>query len=248
MSIESIIVIIIALSVGSIGKAITGFGLPLIAIPVMASFIGVETSVVIMVIPGVLSNLWQLWEHRAHGAAIDGLGAMLVACVLGVAAGTWSLSWLDDRVLSLIMAAWIAIYLANLLYKGGLRIPRRMARILSPTVVLVTGVVQGATGASGPIFVTYLHALRLRAGVQVYIVSVIFLAFALSQLVAVAGFGLLTTERLWQSLLALIPIGLTMPIGFRIARVINRRMFDACVVVLLAATCFKLAWNGLAGG
>lgn len=248
MSIESIIVIIIALSVGSIGKAITGFGLPLIAIPVMASFIGVETSVVIMVIPGVVTNLWQMWEHRAHRAAIDGLGAMLAACILGVAVGTWLLSWFDDRVLSLILAGWIAIYLLNLLYKGGVRIPRRMARFLSPTVVLVTGVVQGATGASGPIFVTYLHALRLPAGIQVYIVSVIFIAFALSQLVAIVGFGLLTAERLWLSLLALIPIGLTMPIGFRIGRVIDRRAFDACVVALLAATALKLAWNGLAGG
>ena len=43
MPVESLIVVVAALALGAVGKAITGFGLPLVAVPVMAAFIGVET-------------------------------------------------------------------------------------------------------------------------------------------------------------------------------------------------------------
>ena len=58
MSIESLAVVIAALLVGTLGKAITGFGLPLFAVPAMAAFIDVQTAVVVMVLPSTLSNVW----------------------------------------------------------------------------------------------------------------------------------------------------------------------------------------------
>lgn len=248
MSIESILVIVVALAVGSIGKAITGFGLPLVAIPVIAVFIGVETAVVIMVIPSTLTNLWLMWEHRTRASTMDSLWLVIVAGVVGICIGTWLLSRLNDQVLSLMMALWIGVYLANLAFKGGVRVPYRLGRHLTPPVTFVGGVFQGATGIAGPIIVTYLHALRLPAATQVFMIVVIFMSFGPTQLVAMWTLGLFTEERLWLSLLAVIPVVIAMPIGLRIARVINRRVFDACVIVLLVATGLKLAWDGIVGG
>ena len=247
MSIESIIVIVVALAVGSIGKAITGFGLPLVAIPVMAVFMGVESAVVIMVLPATVTNIWLMWEHRARSSTIENLWLTLAAGVTGICIGTWLLSRLDDQVLSLMMALWIGVYLGNLAYKGGVRVPYRLGRYLTPPVTMVAGVFQGATGIAGPIIVTYLHALRLPAATQVFMIVLIFMSFGPTQLVAMWGLGLFTEERVWLSLLALIPVAIAMPIGLRIARVINRRVFDMCVVVLLAATGLKLAWDGIVG-
>lgn len=247
MSLESIIVIFVALAIGSIGKAVTGFGLPLVAIPVAAVFIGVETAVVVLVIPSTLTNIWLMWEHRARAAAIDSLWLTLLAGPVGIVIGTWLLSELDDKVLSLVMAGWIAVYLLNLLYKGGVRVPYHLARYLSPPVTFVAGVCQGATGVAGPIIVTYLHGLRLPAGTLVFMIALIFLTFGPTQIVAMIGFGLFTEERLWLSLLALIPVVLTMPLGLRLARVINRRVFDASIIVMLVLTGLKLAWDGFSG-
>ena len=247
MSIESIIVIVVALAVGAIGKAITGFGLPLVAVPVMAVFIGVESAVVIMVLPSTLTNIWLMWEHRARGATIENLWLILAAGVTGICAGTWLLSRLDDQVLSLMMALWIGIYLGNLSIKGGIRVPYRLGRYLTPPVTLLAGVFQGATGIAGPIIVTYLHALRLPAATQVFMIVVIFMSFGPTQLVAMGSLGLFTEERIWLSLLAVIPVAVAMPIGLRIGRVINRRVFDRCVFGLLTVTGLKLAWDGIVG-
>ena len=59
-----LVVIVAAIAVGAFIKGATGGGLPQIAIPVMAVFLGVEHAVVVMTIPGVIANGWLVWTHR----------------------------------------------------------------------------------------------------------------------------------------------------------------------------------------
>lgn len=247
MSIESIVIMFVALAVGSFGKAITGFGLPLIAIPFMAAFMGVEQAVVVMVIPATLTNLWLIWEHRTRAATVDRMWLVLIAGVAGAVLGTWLLSQLNDRVLALLTAGWIAVYILNQLFGRSFRIPERIGIRLIPPVSALGGVFQGATGMAGPIVVTYLHALRMEPAVQVFVVALIFMSYGFSQIASMASFGLFTPERLLLGVLALIPAILVMPIGFRVARMINRRVFDICVIVLLMGACAKLTWTGIMG-
>ncbi|MGH8881913.1 MAG: hypothetical protein ACRD0P_31950, partial [Stackebrandtia sp.] len=61
-----LVVIVAAIAVGAFIKGATGGGLPQIAIPVMAVFLGVERSVVVMAIPGVVANGWLVWSHRTE--------------------------------------------------------------------------------------------------------------------------------------------------------------------------------------
>ena len=67
-----LVVIVAAIAIGAFVKGATGGGLPQIAIPVMAAFIGVERSVVIMAIPGVVANGWLVWSHRAEAPQTRG--------------------------------------------------------------------------------------------------------------------------------------------------------------------------------
>lgn len=247
MSPDALLVIVVALALGGIGKAITGFGLPLFAIPVMAPFIGVEHAVIVLIVPATVTNIWLMWEHRAERAALGNPWPMLAAGLAGVIVGTWLLSALDERMLALLLAAWIAFYLVSLLFDGGVRIPERHRRILSPVVVMAGGISQGAMGIAGPLIVPYLNALRLTRSGQVFAIAMIFAAFGMFQLVSAAAFGLLTVERLVQGAVALIPVALTMAIGIRVARHVSKRVFDVCVIVLLAAMGVKLAWRGIFG-
>ena len=92
MTTESLIIIFLALAAGSLVKGISGLGLPLTAIPVMASFMDVDRAVAIMVIPGVLINIWLLWTYRASAVQIPKLPLVCVTGVLGVIAGALILS------------------------------------------------------------------------------------------------------------------------------------------------------------
>ncbi len=247
MSYEALAIIVVALALGTIGKAITGFGLPLFAIPVMAPFFGVEHSVVVMIIPATVTNVWLLWEHRAERSALGNPWPMLAGGLVGVIAGTWLLSALDDRMLALLLAGWIGFYLVSLLFDGGIRISHAHRRILSPAVVMAGGVSQGAMGIGGPLIIPYLNALRLTQGAQVFAIAAIFTAYGAFQTIAASGLGLFTAERLVQGVIALVPVVATMAVGIRIARHVSKRVFDICVIVLLAAMGTKLAWQGIFG-
>ena len=52
------LVIVLALVAGGLTKGLTGLGLPGIAVPIMAIFLGVETAVMVMVLPTLATNLW----------------------------------------------------------------------------------------------------------------------------------------------------------------------------------------------
>ena len=75
MSPESLVIIFLALAAGSFVKGISGLGLPLTAIPVMAGYMDVDRAVAIMVLPGVFLNFWLLWTYREHAVRIANLPA-----------------------------------------------------------------------------------------------------------------------------------------------------------------------------
>ena len=52
----SLSIIGLGLALGAFVKGLTGMGLPLVAVPFMASFLGAEHAIVVMQIPGLVSN------------------------------------------------------------------------------------------------------------------------------------------------------------------------------------------------
>ncbi len=247
MPVESLIVVVAALALGAVGKAITGFGLPLVAVPVMAAFIGVETAVVVMVIPSGYSNLALLWEFRRSAGAVPGLGPAIGLGLCAIALGTWLLQALDPALLRLVLAGWIGVYLAS--RAVGLTVPpaagRRRAVVTA--AVALGGVCQGATGIAGPVLVTAMHALRLDRAVLVHALSAVFFSYSIAQIASMTAFGLFTTERVVQGLVAMIPVVVGTWLGLRLGRRIDARTFNVCVLVLLSAMAVKLAHDGVTG-
>jgi uncharacterized protein len=242
-----LVVILIAMAVGSFIKGVTGSGLPQIAIPVMATFIGVEPAVVIMAIPGVVTNTWLLVAHRQHRFDTRDLPILLVMGIMGAVLGTWVLKSLDDQVLSLILAVVILFYVAVFLFNPHLSIPPRVTRITSPVVGAVAGILQGATGISGPVLITYLHSFRLSKEAYVFSLTLLFQVYAVVQTVTLAAVGLFTERRLLYAVLALIPILAFLRLGAVVAKRLSARTFDYILLALMIGTAIKLLYDGLTG-
>jgi uncharacterized membrane protein YfcA len=242
---QTILIIVAAMGVGSFVKGATGQGLPPIAIPVMATFIGVEAAVVIMAIPGIVTNTWLIWTHRGNFRSTRDLGMLLATGTVGAVVGTFLLQRLDEDLLSLTLAAMIAVYALVYLVHPDLRLPARVTRFTSPPVGLTAGLLQGATGISGPLLSTYLHGYRLEKEAYVLMITTVFQVYALVQAVTLAAVGLYTGNRLALSLLALLPIMAILPLGARLTGRLSRRTFDYLVLALLVASALKLVYDGL---
>ena len=242
-----LVVIVVAIAVGAFIKGATGGGLPQIAIPVMAVFLGVEHAVVVMALPGVVANGLLVWSHRAEAPRTRHLPAMVSAGIVGAIAGTMLLERLDGRVLSGVLALVIVVYIALSVARPGFTLPVRVQRVGAGPVGLVAGGLQGATGISGPLLTTWLHGFGMPPRTYVFALASLFFVFSSVQAVTLAGVGLYTPSRLLESLLALVPILLALPLGVRAARTLSAQTFQRVVLVLLAVSVVSLVNDTFAG-
>ncbi len=247
-SLSDLVIIAIAITVGAFIKGATGGGLPQVAIPVMAVFIGVERAVVLMAIPGVLSNGWLVWTLRDVRRQTRDLPMLLATGVVGAVIGTVLLKSLDGRILSAVLAAVVVLYVAIALLHPGFTLSSGVTRVASPPVGLAAGGLQGATGISGPLVTTYLHGFGLLPRAYVFSLAVMFFVPAVVQTITLAAVGLYTQSRLVESLLALIPIAIALPLGSRAARRLSPATFQKITLVLVAASGLSLIHDAFFSG
>ncbi len=247
MDFETLAIIFAAISIGAFSKGVMGIGLPMISIPILTGFLGVEHAVVVMTIPVAVSNLVIVWSYRRRASTIPGLWLALACAAMGTVLGAYGLVVLDDRVLLWIMATWLAVYLIHRAINPDFRLAGRAARIASPILATAAGAAQGATGMSGPVIATWIHSYRLQAETYVFAVSALFLAISGPHLIAVSSFGLFDQERVLQGLMALIPVVVFVRLGMRMTPMISAKLFDRLILGLIVAMEGKLLWQVFAG-
>lgn len=242
-----LLIIVTAIGIGSFVKGATGSGLPQIAIPVMATFLGVERAVVIMAIPGVVANAWMVWANRDGFHASRDLPSLLTTGIAGAVIGTIALKSLDGRMLSALLAVIIIGYVVVSTLRPDFTFSPKITRYVSPPLGLVAGGLQGATGISGPLLSTYVHGFGLPPQGYVFSISVLFIVFSIVQTVTLFGIGLYTQPRIVESLLALVPIALLLPLGTFAARRLSAHAFKRIILLLLVGTACKLLYDALVG-
>jgi uncharacterized membrane protein YfcA len=232
----------LGLGLGGVVKGVTGMGLPLIGITVLATFLGVPHAIAILVVPTLVTNAWQLWSYRRswQSGQMPFLVPMLVFGAVGIGIGTWLLVQINEAALQFGLAVMLLAYVALRLSSPHFRIRERLGVLLSAPVGLAAGVLQGATGISAPIGVTFIHAMRFERSAHVFAVSAMFMVFAVAQVPALTVAGFLTPHRWLESTFALLPVALFMPVGTWIGRRVNHATFDKAILALLTVTALKL--------
>lgn len=233
----------LALGLGGLTKGVMGMGLPLVSVPVLAGFIGVEHAVLVMIIPSVALNVYPVWTHRACAGEVPELSRLLIGALPGAPVGTALLLFANDRALETGLAVWIFAYLALRFAHPDFRLPMRQRLIWSPVVGAAAGAMQAATGISAPILVPYINAIRLRPEAYVFAVCACFGTFAAAQLASVTIAGVLDRELVLQGLLAVVPAILLIPLGVRARRLINARAFDRFIRLILALIACRLLYS-----
>lgn len=169
-------------------KGVVGLGLPTLSMGLLASVMPPAHAAVILILPSLQTNAWQMWD----GAALGRLVKRLWPLQLGVLAGTlWapvSLVTLNANVASAGLGAALMVYAVMGLAAIPLSVPRRCEGLSSGATGLITGVITAATGVFAFPVVPYLQALSLRKD---ELVQALGLSFTVS---TVALFGRLALE------------------------------------------------------
>jgi uncharacterized protein len=243
MDYQALAIILAAVAVGSFAKGAVGIGLPIIAIPTAAAFLGVEHAIVVMTIPVFASNIWICWRYRKLATKIPNLPVAVICASVGTLVGSVILATLSDSALIWILIVWIAAYLLNLALNPDFRLEGKAAKIASPFLAVFAGICQGTTGIAGPVVATWIHSYRLQNEVYVFGVSIMFFAIALAHLVGVSALGLLDSTRVIQGLWMVIPTLLFVQVGMWTTRFISQIWFSRLIIGMVIVMEVKMLWQ-----
>jgi uncharacterized membrane protein YfcA len=231
---------LVVISFGSLVKGMTGLGLPLFAVPAIATITSVEEAVVLMIIPGLGSNLWLVTNHRRFATMLRKHVPFLVAGFLGGLAGTFLLVVVDDRWLKLLLAGWLALYLIQYALGDALRAVFQARGAAAALVGGTAGTIQGATGVSAHIVAPYFHGRNVPPEAYAFLVAVSFLVFSVAQLSAAASTDLFTSQRLLVGFIALVPTLFFTRLGIGLAGRISNTVFQRSLIVIFVVMEIKL--------
>lgn len=240
MSWEDIAIIVVAVLAGSFVKSITGMGLPLVAIPVMSLFVPTETAIVVMAIPNAAQNLVLAVRHRHVRHETNRLALFCGVGMVGALVGTITLGVVSENVTRLALVAVVAVYLVLSVTRPTFRVTDEMARQGTVPVAFLAGLFQGGIGISGPVVATWHHGLRLGRDAFVFSIATVFFLTGATQ-AAVLGVSGRLDGRLSVSLLLVVLVLTTVPIGGRLRDRISATSFERLVLGLLALSCASIA-------
>ena len=242
VDLQTLIIVGVAFAMGGILKGATGVGAPLIAVPVMTSFVDIRFAVAVFVVPNLVTNLIQSVIYRR---ALSNRSFLLILCLsagVGAFAGSLMLYRASDGVLEMVMAGLVLFYVGFRLYRPNWQLSMPVARKLNIPMGLLAGFLQGALGISAPVTLTFLNAVKFERIEFIIIVSVFFMTMALTQLPTLLYLGLMQTEHLVLGFLAMIPLLGFMPFGAFILRRATPDLFDKVILIVLVGVAVRLFW------
>ncbi|MGY3437306.1 TSUP family transporter [Marinovum sp. KMM 9879] len=238
----TLVIAMVAYLIGGVLKGALGFGLPILAIPVMTVTHSLPVALSVAILPTVATNIAQLWSFRAH-RGIAFLPVFLICGAVGLCLGGVALSQVNDAYIEIALGSMVLLYLASQLRPASGGHPARPER--APLFGFLAGVVHGSTGLSGLVGPPYLHSLNLARPAFVFAAGSMFTVFSLMQAPVLAALGLFEKEAVWISVLVL-PMAFA---GLYLGGIIGARMqsqtFSRVVRVVLAVTAILPIASGL---
>jgi hypothetical protein len=242
---EELLIIAAALAVGGMAKGITGLGLPMVAVPVLAGFLGVERAVLTLIMPILVLNIWLMWTLRDCVRDVPELPRMLLPSVPGVALGAGILYLASEQFLSTALAIWIVAYLLLRFFHPTMSLQGASRLRLAPVVGFTAGSMQAATGISAPVLVPYVDALGLEPRAYVFTVATVFTMLSGTHFVMMLSVQAISPEQFAESLLAILPTIVFVPLGQKLRGHINPETFNRIIrglMLIMAARLLYAAW------
>ena len=139
--------VLVAVFLGCFVKGALGFGLPLIATPIMMFILPLPEIVAILVLPIAIANLYQIWLNRAHWRILQKFWPLIAASTLIMLIGAPIMVFLDGNFLGILIG--LMIFLHALLSR--LPLSLLQAPSLNPgtmqKMIVPAGVVSGLFGS-----------------------------------------------------------------------------------------------------
>lgn len=224
-------VAVLVFALAAAAQAVTGFGMALVAVPLMSVVIEPVAAVVSTTMVSLVLTGWTSVRERSSVERPIAV-RLVVAALLGMPAGLVLLAQLDEHLLKALIAGVLLLVVTLLLAK--VRLPAGAVSQWASGVL--SGAMLTSTGMNGPPVVLTVQALglpprRFRGTLQA--------VFCVQDLVAVVGFavlGYLTPVIAVAALAGALAVPVGWWVGDRLFVRLQPERFRAIVLAMLALT------------
>lgn len=238
-----VLAIVVTFVAAGLVKGMTGMGLPTVAMAVLGALVSPLAAASFLVVPSLVTNVWQFLAGPARGAVLRRLWPMMLAIFAGTALSAGLLVAGENNATTTALGLALVVYAAYTLFARQLHVPPRLEPWLSPVAGGATGFVTGGTGILVIPAVPYLQALSLPRD---HLIQALGLSFTVSTLALAAGLGArgaFTLQGVGLSALAVLPALAGMWAGqklrARIEPVLFRRVFLVSLLLLGAEMALR---------
>jgi uncharacterized protein len=216
ISVSSWLLVVATFIVAGAVKGITGMGLPTVAVGILGAFMRPVEAAALLLIPSLVTNLWQLWSGPQLGALAERLKFMMLGILFGTLAAARLLIRLNPKWTTMALGIALVIYAASGLIGHSFSVEIRHERWLSPVMGLVTGLVTGCTGVFVIPAVPYLQSLHLNKDDLIQALGLSFTASTVALAIGLTAGGAVQPVNGVASVVAVAPALIGMGLGTRI--------------------------------
>mgnify|MGYP000293454772 FL=1 len=227
-----ILVIILAVLSGGLVKGTLGFGMPMVALPIIAFVLPATTAMILLCAPIILTNFLQIKFNQ--GVSSYRFLPMFLSMILGLIIGARLILEININTITQIIA--LSIIFAALVNCFGIKINNINTKSEKTITIILgfgSGILGGLSTFYGPPMLAYLVAADLPKEKFVRTVSTMYFIGSFPLYGSLIYYGFATTQDLIVSLGLLIPAFISQQIGTKIRDKINQKQFRICILATL---------------
>ena len=233
MEIHFIIVLSFIVFLASMVHGSIGFGFGMISTPIIALFTDIQTTIILMLIPTMITNIISIVNEGKFFEALYKFRFLIMIMMIGSIIGTLLLIYTNSDYFKLLLAFIIFLYLFQSNINLQLSFISKYPKTSTSVVGIVGGIISGLTNIVAPLLIMYSMEHNYTKKDTIQLSNLCFLFTKSSQLVIFLYFGSFTMQIMETSIIGIISVFLGLFIGIKIKRRINAKLYTKILKIVL---------------
>jgi len=228
-----ILVLCLTILFASIVHGAIGFGFGMISTPVIALFTDMQTTILYMLIPTMVTNIISISSEGKFFEALKKFWFIITLMVIGSALGTVLLLYTNSEFFKLLLAAIIFLYLLQSFVKIEATFVSKYPKASTYGLGVFGGMLSGLTNIVAPLMIMYTLELKYSRKDTVQLSNLCFLFTKIGQISVFLYYGSFTMEDFNISMICVAVIFIGMFLGIKLKKIIDAKLYVKILKVLL---------------
>lgn len=242
----NIVIVVVAVIAAGTSKGVLGVGIPLIIVPALGGIMHPATTIALLALPILLSNVWQSFEGRRFGPTLRRFWPALLTIMIGSAIGAQFITTVDRQVAQIVLGVIVTTYaLSQLLRFSVPKPPEHVEKLWTGIAGFISGILGGVAAYFGPPIIIYMLALRVTKEEFISAVALLYMVGAIPLFGLLVLKGTLGASEFVMSVAVTVVIFAAMLFGRWLRSRISHEVFRKSLLVILLVMGANMLRQGM---